>query len=196
MLDCQVALLEYAVIRYTATGEVPGPLGTRHPSITPFEAFEAKDGSFVLGVGTKHWVRFCEHIGLPGLATDPRFLTNALRTQHYDILRPMLAEIIKKKTVAEWLKEMEEIEIPCGPINTVDRVVADPQVQARQMIAEVEHEGIGKVKMAACPVRLSETPSGIQGPAPMLGQHTEEILTTLVGCSQEEVAHLRGARVI
>jgi CoA:oxalate CoA-transferase len=196
MLDCQVALLEYAVIRYTTTGDVPGALGTRHPSITPFEAFEAKDGSIVLGVGTKHWDRFCEHIGLPWLATDPRFLTNALRTQHYEVLRPIIGEIIKKKTVAEWLKEMEEIGIPCGPINTVDRVVADPQVQAREMIVEVEHQDVGKIKMAACPVKLSETPSGIQGPAPQLGQHTEEILMSLLGYSLEEVTRLRKAGVV
>jgi CoA:oxalate CoA-transferase len=196
MLDCQVALLEYAIIRYTATGDVPGALGTRHPSITPFEAFEAKDGSFVLGVGTKHWDRFCEFIGLPGLASDPRFLTNALRTQHYAILRPILADIIKAKTVAEWLTQMEEIGVPCGPINTVDRVVGDPQVQARQMIVDVEHEGVGMVKMAGCPVKLSETPGGIQGPAPTLGQHTEEILRSLLGYTKEAVAQLRKAGVV
>ncbi|MBI4380938.1 MAG: CoA transferase [candidate division NC10 bacterium] len=191
MLDCQVALLEYAIIRYTTSGEVPGPLGTRHPWITPFEVFEAKDGPIVLGVGTKHWTRFCGKLGLPGLAENPRFATNALRTTHYEELRPTLAEIMKTKGVEEWIREMEEIGVPCGPINTVDRVVSNPQVQAREMITEVEHEGVGKVKMAACPVKLSETPSGIQGPAPTLGQHTEEVLTQLLGCSTEQVKTLR-----
>lgn len=196
MLDCQVALLEYAVIRYTTTGEVPGALGTRHPWITPFEAFEAKDGPIVLGVGTKHWHRFCGKLGLAGLAENPRFETNALRTEHYKELRPILAEVIKTKRVEEWIGEMEEIGIPCGPINTVDRVVADPQVQAREMIAEVEHAGVGKVKMAACPVKLSETPSGIQGPAPTLGQHTEEVLIRLLGYSTEQIETLRQDGVV
>jgi CoA:oxalate CoA-transferase len=196
MLDCQVALLEYAVIRYTTTGEVPGALGTRHPWITPMEAFEAKDGPIVIGVGTKHWTRFCDSVGLPGLAGDPRFATNAVRAQHYDVLRPIVAEVIKTKRVDEWIRKMEEIGIPCGPINTVDRVVADPQVQAREMIAEVEHAGVGKVKMAACPVKLSETPSGIQGPAPTLGQHTEEVLIRLLGYSTEQIETLRQDGVV
>ncbi len=196
MLDCQVALLEYAIIRYTTTGEVPGPLGTRHPWITPFEAFDAKDGPIVLGVGTNHWKRFCETIGLPGLADDPHFATNTLRTEHYEVLRPLLAEVIKTKTMAEWLREMEEIGIPCGPINTVDRVVADPQVQARQMIAEVDHKGIGKVKMAGCPMKFSETPSGVQGPAPHLGEHTGTVLTQLLGYPAEQVEMLRREGVV
>lgn len=196
MLDCQVALLEYAIIRYTTTGIIPGPLGTRHPFITPFEAFETKDGSVVLGVGTKHWQRFCAKLGLPGVAEDPRFTTNTLRTEHYEVLRPIVAEVIKKKTMADWIREMEEIGIPCGPINTVDRVLADPQVQAREMVVEVDHEGIGKVKMAGCPIKLSDTPSGIQGPAPFLGQHTDEVLISLLGHSKDEVAQLRGAGVV
>ncbi len=196
MLDCQVALLEYAVIRYATTGEVPGPLGTRHAWITPFEAFEAKDGFIVLGVGTKHWRPFCGKIGLPGLAENPRFETNAMRTQHYEELRPILAEVIKTKRAEEWIREMEEIGVPCGPINTVDRVVADPQVQARQMIVEVEHKDVGTVRMAGCPVKLSETQSGIQGPAPSLGQHTEEVLISLLRHSKDEVAQLRRAGVV
>lgn len=196
MLDCQVALLEHAVIRYTTTGEVPGPLGARHPSITPFEAFEAKDGFFVLGVGTRQWERFCQKIGLPSLAEDPRFKTNALRTEHYEALRPILAEVIKTKTVSEWIKEMEEIGIPCGPINTVDKVVEDPHVQARGMIVEVEHQGVGKIKMAGCPLKFSATPGGIQGPAPKPGEHTEEVLTQLLGYSTEQVETLRQEGVV
>jgi CoA:oxalate CoA-transferase len=196
MLDCQVALLEYAVIRYTTTGEIPGPLGTRHPWITPFEAFEAKDGFVVLGVGTKHWPRFCRALGLPALDQDRRFATGALRIEHYDSLRPIVADIIKTKSVAEWIRAMEEIGIPCGPVNTVDRVVADPQVQARDMIVEVDHEGVGRVSMAGCPVKLSSTPAGIQGPAPHLGEHAGEILTGLLGRSPEEVARLKADGVV
>ncbi len=196
MLDCQVALLEYAVVRYTTTGEIPGPLGTRHPWITPFEAFEAKDGFIVLGVGTKHWRRFCDALGMAALAEDPRFVTGAVRMEHYDSLRPIVANVIRTETVAEWVRKMDEIGVPCGPVNTVDRVVADPQVRARDMIVGVEQEGVGTVKMAGCPVKLSSTPAGIQGPAPHLGEHTEQILTRLLGHGADDVGRLRQAGVI
>lgn len=196
MLDCQVALLEHAVIRYTTTSEVPGPLGSRHPSIAPFEAFEVKDGYIVLGVGTKHWERFCKMLGRDDLLHDPRFATNALRTEHYMVLKPILAEILRTRTVAEWLRDMERAGIPCGPINAVDQVVGDPQVRAREMIVEVEHQPGGKVRMAGIPIKLSFTPGGIQGPAPRLGEHTEEVLTQLLGYSSEEVGQLRREEIV
>jgi CoA:oxalate CoA-transferase len=196
MLDCQIALLEYAIIRYTTTGEVPGPLGTRHPWIVPFEAFEAKDGYIVVGVGTKHWRRFCDALGLPHLVQDPRFVTNTKRREHYDLLRPILAEVFGTRTVSEWLLVMEAAGIPCGPINTVDQVVADPQVQAREMIVEVAHKGVGTVRMAGCPVKFSETPSGIQGPAPALGEHTDQVLRQLLGYSRNQIESLREKGIV
>jgi len=196
MLDCQVALLEHAIIRYTTTGEVPGPLGSRHPSIAPFEAFEAKDGYIVLGVGTNHWERFCKMLGREDLLHDPRFATNALRAEHYTVLKPILAEILQTRTVAEWLRDMEKAGIPCGPINAVDQVVGDPQVKAREMIVEVEHQTGGKVRMAGIPIKLSSTPGGIQGSAPLLGEHTEKVLTQLLGYSSEEVGQLRQEGIV
>jgi CoA:oxalate CoA-transferase len=183
MLDCQVALLENAIIRYTATGEVPGPLGARHPSIAPFEAFKAKDGYVIFAVGTPHWEQFCQLIGREDLIEDPRFATNALRAENHAALQPIIAEIAKTRTVEEWLKVMEEAGIPCGPINTIDKVVADPQVQAREMIATIHHPKIGAVRMPASPIKLSRTPSRVDGPAPRLGEHTTDVLKAWLGLS-------------
>lgn len=196
MLDSQVAILENAIIRYTATGEVPGPLGSRHPSIAPFEAFPARDGHVIFAVGTAHWGAFCEALGWPELADEERFATNALRADHVEELREMIASVSPDKTVAEWIAVMEAARVPCGPINTTREVAAHPQVAARQMLVDVEHEGIGAVRMAGCPVKLSETPGGVQGPAPALGEHSEAILAEWLEMSLEEVEALREVGVV
>jgi len=196
MLDALVALLENAIIRYTVTGEVPGPLGARHPSITPFEVFPARDGSVVMAVGTKLWEPFCQALGRPELLEDPRFTTNALRTEHQAELFPLIAEATRTKTVAEWIRIMEDAGVPCGPINTVDKVVEDPQIKARGMIVEVDQGEIGKVRIAGFPIKFSMTPGGVQGRAPRLGEHTEEVLTGLLGYSKEKLAELRRDGVV
>jgi CoA:oxalate CoA-transferase len=196
MLDSQVAILENAIIRYTATREVPGPLGSRHPSIAPFEAFPAKDGYVIFAVGTAHWDAFCRALGRTDLAGEERFATNALRAEHVDELREIIAAVTPEKTVAEWVAEMEAAQVPCGPINTTREVAAHPQVAARQMLVDVEHEGIGAVRMAGCPVKLSETPGEAQGPAPALGEHSEAVLAEWLGMSLEEVEELRLSGVV
>jgi CoA:oxalate CoA-transferase len=197
MLDCQVAILENAIARYMSTGEVPQPLGSRHASFTPFEAFETQDGYVVLAIGNNNlWEKFCHEIGRPELIDDERFETNALRTEHYDKLRPILTEIMKTRTTYQWIKEMEKIGIPCGPINTIDKVVEQPQIQARDMIVEMEHKTAGKVKMAGTPIKLSATPGKIETPAPDLGEHTSEVLSRLLGLSEEEIVKLREDDVI
>src|SRR3972149_2082381 len=181
MLDCQVALLENAIIRYTTTGEIPGPLGARHPSIAPFEAFEAKDGYVIFAVGTPHWERFCRVIGREDLLEDRRFATNALRAENHGALQPFIAEIARTRTVREWMAIMEKADIPCGPINTIDQVVADPQVQARGMITTIHHPGAGAVRLPSSPLRLSRTPSRVDRPAPRLGEHTAEGVKAWLG---------------
>ena len=206
MLDCQVAILENAIARYLSTGEVPQPLGSRHSSFTPFEAFETQDGyedgftrvnHVVLAIGNNNlWAKFCSEVGCPELVHDERFKTNALRTEHYDELRPILANIMKTRTTDQWIEEMEKVGIPCGPINTIDKVVQQPQIQAREMIVEVEHKSAGKVKMAGIPIKLSATPGKVEAPAPDLGEHTSEVLSGLLGLSDEEVAKLREDDVI
>ena len=142
MLDSQVAILENAIIRFTTTGEVPQPLGTRHPSIAPFEAFPAKDGHVIFAVGTAHWGAFCRALGRADLVNEERFATNALRAENVEELRALIAEVSPEKTVAEWIAVMEDSGVPCGPINTIEEIASHIQVAAREMLVEVEHEAL------------------------------------------------------
>ncbi|MDR3591370.1 MAG: CaiB/BaiF CoA-transferase family protein [Negativicutes bacterium] len=197
MLDCQVAILENAIARYLVTGNVPGPIGNRHSSITPFEAFSAKDGYIIIAVGNDRlWARFCELIAREELIADERFGTNAARTQNQKPLKAILDGVFPAKTVDEWIEVLEGAGIPCGPINTVDRVLKDPQVVAREMIVEVEHPVAGKLKMPGLPIKLSATPGAVEEAAPLLGQHTEEILAELLGMSPARVAELKARKVL
>ena len=197
MLDCQVAILENAMVRYFSTGEVPRPLGRRHPAITPFEVFESADGYVVIAIGNNElWRKFCEHVGQPELIDDEQFNTNALRTENHESLFPILAEIMRRRTTDAWVEALEEIGVPCGPVNTVDKVANDPQVLARDMIAEVEHDTTGTVQIPGMPIKLSETPGQIDAPAPNLGEHTSEILTGLLGLESEEVNQLKQAGIV
>ena len=197
MLDCQVAILENAMVRYFSTGEVPGPLGRRHPAITPFEVFESADGYVVIAIGNNElWRKFCEHVGRPELIDDERFNTNALRTENHESLFPTLAEIMRHRTTDVWVEALEAIGVPCGPVNTVDKVANDPQVLARDMIAEVEHDTIGPVQVPGIPIKLSETPGQIDAPAPNLGEHTSEVLTGLLRLGAEEVNQLKQDGVV
>ena len=192
MLDCQVAILENAMVRYFSTGDIPRPLGRRHPAITPFEIFESADGYVVIAIGNNElWRKFCEHVDHPELIDDERFHTNALRTENHESLFPILAEIMCRRTTDEWVEALETIGVPCGPVNTVDKVANDPQVLARDMIAEVEHNTTGTVQIPGIPIKLSETPGQIDAPAPNLGEHTSEILTGLLGLEAEEVNQLK-----
>lgn len=191
MLDCQVALLENAIARYTAAGEIPGPIGNRHPSITPFEPFNTRDGQLMVAVGNNRmWARFCEALGEPELAADPRFTTNALRTANYEELRPLIAAAMSQKTTADWVSILEEFSVPNGPINSVDMVIADPQVIAREMVVDVEHPIAGSTKLPGIPIKLDKTPGEIKEPAPILGQHTGEILREILGYEPEKIARL------
>lgn len=197
MLDCQVAILENAIARYLSTGEIPQPLGRRHPAITPFEAFESADGYVVIALGNNElWRKFCAHVNCPELIDDGRFHTNALRTEHHDKLFPILAEIMCQRTTEQWIGALEEIGVPCGPVNTVDKVVNDSQVRAREMIVEVKHDTTGVVRIPGLPIKLSETPGQVDAPAPNLGEHTTEILTALLGVQADEINRLKQAGVV
>ena len=197
MLDCQVAILENAVSRYLVTGTAPRPIGNRHPSIVPFEPFETLDGQIMLAAGNDAlWHKFCRAAGLEDLLADPAFGSNANRNEHYNQLRPRIAAAMRQKNVAEWQALLDEAGIPNGPIQTIDQVVQDPQVRAREMLAEIDHPAAGRVTVPGVPIKLSATPGSVRTPAPCLGEHTEEILAGWLGLSPDEISGLRARGVI
>ena len=199
MLDCQVALLENAFVRYFATGEVPKALGTRHPLSTPFQAFPTVDGYIVLALSwgvENQWELFCATIGLCDIIDDSRFDTPASRTAHHDDLEPLINEAMAKRTTADWLREFDAIGLPCGPLNNIAQAAAQPQVKARDMLVEVGHPAIGRLPLANTPVKLSRTPGGIRGPSPSLGADTGAVLRELLSLSDDEIAALRAAGAI
>ena len=198
MLDAQVAILENAITRYEVSGVVPRRIGNRHPSIAPFTSIQAADEPLVIAIGNDSlWAQFCRLVGRHELIVDARFNTNAGRCQNWAALEPVLQEIFALHTAVEWLALLDGAGIPSGPINTIDKVLLDPQVAAREMIEEVDHPVAGKLKMAACPIKLSGTPVGkVRLPSPLLGQHTAEILTRHLGLSEHEIKQLKDAGAI
>jgi CoA:oxalate CoA-transferase len=197
MVDGLFSTLENAVVRYTSQGEIPQPLGTAHPSITPFQAFPAKDNWIVIAIGTdKLWARFCAVIGRDDLAEDQRFLTNPLRTENRDRLASILTAELGKRTAREWADILEKEGIPCSLVNNIKQICEDPQVQFRNMLVEVEQPGVGKVRIAGSPFHLSETPGRVYHGAPSLGEHTEAILTAVLKKTLSEVSHLQSQGVI
>lgn len=181
MLDSQVAILENAIVRYAATGEVPGPLGSRHPSITPFEALATKDGHAVIAAGNDElFGRLCETIGCPELARDPRFGSNRSRTQNVEALRQCLEAALVTRTTADWLERLEAAGVPCGPLNDVAALLRDPQIAARNMLVTVRDSAAGEVRLAGNPVKLSAfaDPSA-RGAVPDLDADREGILAEL-----------------
>jgi len=196
MLDCQVSLLENAILRYTTTGQIAGPIGTRHPALAPFQAFEAEDGYFIIcAPHDKQFKSLCEIVGEKNLIDDERFSSNRMRVEHIDELSNILNNILKQKPRDYWITSLEKAGVPTGPINNIREMIDSPQIKARKMIVEVDHPVAGKVKIAGSPIKSSMTPARIQGPAPILGQDTDKILKTL-GYSEKEVDLLREKGVI
>jgi len=199
MLDCQVAIQENAFVRYLTTGEVPRALGTRHPVFTPFQVFLTKDGYIavaMMGGVRDQWPLYCATIGRLDIMDDERFQTGWLRTQNYEVLEPILTEAMKAKTTQEWLEELEQVGIPCGPVNTIDKVAVDPQILARDMIVDVHHPKAGSFKVTNTPIKLSRTPSKLERASPDLGEHTKDVLKELVGLTDEELLDLENGGVI
>jgi CoA:oxalate CoA-transferase len=192
MLDSVVAILENAIARYTSTGEVPGPLGNRHPAIFPFEPFDTADGQIMVAAGNDQlWTRLCRTISIPELAADPRFCTNPLRHQNYAEMRAAVAQAMRQQTTREWQEALDAAGVPNGPINRIDDVVHDPQVLARDMMQSVEHPVAGMTQLPGVPIKLSETPGSIRRPAPVLGAHTDEVLREWLGMEDEQIGELK-----
>ncbi|MBI2855729.1 MAG: CoA transferase, partial [Chloroflexi bacterium] len=199
MLDCQLAIQENAFGRYFATGEVPGPLGTRHPIATPFEALRTADGYIVVGImggPVDQWPLFCAAIDRVDLIDDERFRDGWSRVQHYHILKPIFDQAMRQKRSQEWVDTLSGMGIACGPVNTIDQVAADPQVHHREMIREMAYPGLGKVKTINSPIKMSRTPPALAGPAPELGQHSEEVLRRFLGMKDAQLQQLRSEGVI
>ncbi|HRW00103.1 MAG TPA: CoA transferase, partial [Aminobacteriaceae bacterium] len=184
MLDCMVAVLENAVSRYLVTGEIPRPMGNKHPAISPFATLATADGVMNIAVGNDDiWHRFCGVLGMEEFENDPRFADNPGRVKNFDALKVLMEERTVRQTTEYWLSILEKNHVPCGPINDMAHVVNDPQVLARKMIVDVLHPIAGATKIPGVPIKFSETPSEIEAPAPVLGEHTEKILTSYLGLS-------------
>lgn len=177
MLDCQIAILENAIARYLSKGEIPKPMGSRHPSISPFEAFKTKDSYIIIAAGNdKLFEGMCKVFDLE-LYKDTKFKTNADRNKNIEELKKILEEKLKDKTTSEWCKVLEAKRIPCGPINNIKEAVESPQTKARNMIVSAMHNKIGEFKMAGNPIKMSSyEDKNTRGEIPNLDQHREKIL--------------------
>lgn len=197
MLDSQVALCENAIVRYLSTGEICRPLGSRHPTSTPFEAYETKDKPIVLIANTeKLWKSFCKAAGKEEWLTDERYNTKFVRLKNYDEFYPLMVELMKTKTYKEWTDLFDANDVMYAPINTIEDVVVDPQVLAREMIVEVDHPRVGRHRIAGTPLKFSRTPCKINKGAPELGADTDDILSKRLGMKKDEIDELKNNKVI
>ena len=197
MLDGVAALLSYQAGIFFATGAAPPRMGNRHPTIVPYETFEASDGEFVLAVGNDdQFRRFCGVAGLDALAADERFATNPGRVRAYDTLRPLLAAALRRRARAHWIDALTAAGVPCGSVRDVGEVLTDPHLQARRMIEAVEHATAGTIRVLGVPIKLSETPGRVQTAPPTLGQHTSRVLGGDLGLAAGEIEALRRSGVL
>src|ERR1700732_2971895 len=181
LFDCQLALLENAIMRYTTTGEIPGPMGARHPSITPFEAFSTSDGHIIIAAGNDGlFVKLAQALGRPELAQNPLFTTNPLRNQHQPALKAEIDGVLQRGTTEHWIAVLEKAGIPCGPVNNVAQALAHPQTEARNMLVEVDDPVTGPLRLAGNPGKFSAfADPATRDPAPDLDADRQKILREL-----------------
>lgn len=198
LLDTQVAWLMNQGLNYLTSGTAPGRLGNAHPNIVPYQAFEASDGYIILAVGNDaQFRRFCAFAGKPGLAEDPRFATNRERVRNREALVLVIEPLIREHPVRHWLDGLEAVNVPCGPVNSLDQVFADPQVIHRNMEIAMKHPlADTDVRLIGNPIKLSATPVTYRHPPPLLGEHTDAVLEEVLGLGPEERNRLRAAKVI
>jgi crotonobetainyl-CoA:carnitine CoA-transferase CaiB-like acyl-CoA transferase len=191
LLDSQVAVLANQALNYLVGGKPPGRLGNAHPNIVPYQTFETADGHIIMAVGTdRQYAEYCAIIGAPQLADDERFKTNRGRVENREALIPQLQPFMKKRTTAAWVEAFEAAAVPCGPINTLDEVFANPQVLARGLQIGLTRDDGLQVPGVANPVVFSETPNEYEKPSPCLGDGTARVLGNLLGLTETELASL------
>jgi formyl-CoA transferase len=196
LLDSQVAWLANVASNYLISAERPGRHGNAHPSIAPYQTFKASDGYFALGIGNDNqWLKFCNELGKNEWAIDERFKTNADRIENKDALITIMNTMFEQHDVNYWLSRLKDIGIPCAPINTIDRVFDDPQVQAREMQLKINHPTAGPISLVGSPLKIPTSPTQVRLPPPLLGEHTDDILYEL-GYDMEAVKSLRASGVV
>jgi len=182
MLDCQIAILENAIARYLSKNEIPEPMGSRHPSIAPFEAFKTKDSYIIIAAGNdKLFAKLCDVLEIPEILNDKKFNTNSLRCKNMDSLKEIFEKKLKMKATEEWINKMQEFKIPCGPIYNIKQAVENPQIEKRNMIVKSYHKIIGEFKSAGNPIKMSTyKDENVRGDIPDLDEHREKILKEFI----------------
>ena len=197
LLDTTVAWLANQNANYLIGGQVPSCIGNEHPNVMPYQTFRTSDGNMIIATGNDgQYQRLCVAADVPEAAADPRFATNALRIANRDACTAILAHALKTKTTAQWIKLLETVSVPCGPINRLNDVYADPQVQHRGLKIDVPHPKAGSVPLVANPIKFSRTPLAYDIPPPLVGEHADEILRGMLGKSAGEIAGLRAKKIV
>jgi succinate--hydroxymethylglutarate CoA-transferase len=197
LLDTQVALLTNQASNYLISGKPSPRMGNAHPNLTPYEAFQARDGWFVVGVANAgQWAKLCEVLSQPDLKDDPRFQTNNARVANREELNDILNQAFGSGDVSEWIAHLTEAGLPCGPINTIPEVFDHPQAETRGFVLESEHSSGEKIKLTGFPYQFSQTPAELHRPPPTLGEHTEQILEEILGFSEDEISRLRENKTV
>jgi crotonobetainyl-CoA:carnitine CoA-transferase CaiB-like acyl-CoA transferase len=197
MLDSLVAIMENPVVRHGMSEAPPESFGRHHPSITPYGIFDAADGPIALAVGNDRlWLQFCDVLKRPDLAEDDRFRTNGSRTENAEALHALLRDLLAQRPAAAWLELLLAAGIPAAPVNTVTDLFQDPQIEARGMLPHVEQPGAGSIPVSGTPLRFAGQPQPTYRPAPLLGEHTRDILKDWLGTSDDELASLERDGII
>jgi crotonobetainyl-CoA:carnitine CoA-transferase CaiB-like acyl-CoA transferase len=194
LVEAGLALSVWEATEYFSTGVIPQPTGSAHRLSAPYQALKCADGYITIGAANdRSFAKLCELLGRPEWTTDPRFASNARRVQHRAVLASAIEDVTSQRPRGHWLEQLERVGIPCGPINTYQDVFRDPHVLAREMLVEIDHPVLGPTRALGTPIKMSGTPLNPRRRAPLLGEHTEEILKSL-GYSQDEIAAIRTSK--